>query len=360
MKNIYRTLSLLLLSGLLFLNAGCCTTSATLKDESKDTAMNITPTAIIPVLQHEIRPGQNLLWCSSLQLAWNELYDLAGGPLAMEEETPLVALLNQRTATKADIDQASYVALAGIVGQLNLSELEAQPKHFDTKAVVQELQSLPAGSLTAYSYLLKQLLFEWAFTRFKTPLLFGDDQVWAFGVQQYMPGREADDRVAEQVRILDYRDPSDFIVQLETKSRDDTLILAKVAPASTLDATLRTVLERTQAAAPDSLQKLESLMIPVIDIDRQKTYPELCNRKLTTDNKEINGRHFSLVTQRIRFKLDESGAQLESKTRFLAARPPRKLIFDAPFLVVLMRPGAETPYFALWVDNTDVLVPFTQ
>lgn len=358
MKTVYRMLSLLLISGLLFLNGGCCVTSTTHKEETPATAMNFSQTEIIPVMHHEISPGQNLLWCSTLQLAWNELYDLAGGPLAMEHESPVVALLNQRTATKEEIDPESYVALAGIVGQLDLTELETQAKHFDAHAVIEELQSLPAGSLTAYSYLFKHLPFEWAFTRFKTPLLFGEAQVAAFGVQQYMPGRDEDDRIAQQISILDYQDSSDFIVQFQTHSAEDRVILAKVKPAPTLDATLRAVLERAQTATPDVLQKLESLTIPVIDFDRQKAYPELCNRKITTGNAEVNGRQFSQVTQRIRFKFDETGAQLESKTRFLSARPPRRLTFDAPFLVILMQQDAAVPYFALWVDNVDVLVPF--
>lgn len=351
-------LKLLCTIGLFLLCGGCCSASKTIKENIQDTTMNMTHTEVIPHLQQAIQPGQNLLWCSTLQLAWNELYDLAGGPITMEEEAPLVALLNQRTATKSEIDPESYAALAGIVGQLDLTELETQAKHFDAQAVIAELQSLPAGSLTAYSYLFKQLPFEWAFTRFKTPLLFGEAQVAAFGVQQYMPGRDEDDRIAQQVSILDYQGDSDFIVQLQTQSAQDRLILAKVKPAPTLEATLHAVLKRVQTAAPEALQKLESLTIPVIDFDRQKAYPELCNRKITSGSAEVKGRQFSLVTQRIRFKLDETGAQLESKTRFLAAKPPRRLTFDAPFLVVLVRQEADTPYFALWVDNAEILTPF--
>jgi len=34
------------------------------------------------------------------------------------------------------------------------------------------------------------------------------------------------------------------------------------------------------------------------------------------------------------------------------------MIFDKPFLVVLRREGAKAPYFALWVDNAELLVPY--
>jgi CBS domain-containing protein len=43
----------------------------------------------------------------------NELCDLAGGEVRMENPTPMLAALNRRTASKADVDEASYVAFAG-------------------------------------------------------------------------------------------------------------------------------------------------------------------------------------------------------------------------------------------------------
>jgi len=33
------------------------------------------------------------------------------------------------------------------------------------------------------------------------------------------------------------------------------------------------------------------------------------------------------------------------------------MIFDTPFLVLMQRVDAQTPYFALWVDNPELLVP---
>ena len=44
-----------------------------------------------------------------------------------------------------------------------------------------------------------------------------------------------------------------------------------------------------------------------------------------------------------------------------AERVPMTLgeyIFDKPFLILLERKGAANPYFALWVGNAELLVPF--
>lgn len=307
-------------------------------------------TIITPHLEQPLSGGQNVLWCSTLQLAWNELSTLAEGPIQMEDEAPLVSLLNEQTATTADLDEASYVVAAGIVGQKELSDLPQE--------LLQEMESLPKGSLFAYAYLSKTLPFEWAFTRYTQPFAYGGQEVAAFGIPQYMPDDPNDAKPGKQVLILDYADADDFIVELKTGSGVDRLILAKISPEATLQTTVNTVVERISGAQPAGLQELESLVIPVLDFDLARAYPELCGRKIIAANPKVNGKQFSLVTQRIRFKLDETGAALESKAVFVSAPPPREFIFDKPFLILLIQQDAETPYLAVWVENAALLVPF--
>ena len=257
------------------------------------------------------------------------------------------------------LDDASYLARAGIVTPGLLKELEqSYQQKFPDQPFPSELQGLPQGSLMAYAYLLKTLPFEWAFTRFTKPLYYQDTPVASFGLAQYMSGHPTDDNLARQVSVLDYQDSDDFVLELHTTSKSDRLILAKIPPAATLQSTLEEVLDRIEQAQPTSLQKLETLMIPVIDLDRTRRFPELCGSKINAPNPAVNGQALSLVEQRIRFRLDETGAELESKAIFVSALPPRKFVFDKPFLLMLIRQDARTPYFVLWVNNADVLVPF--
>jgi hypothetical protein len=37
--------------------------------------------------------------------------------------------------------------------------------------------------------------------------------------------------------------------------------------------------------------------------------------------------------------------------------PPRHLIFNKPFLILMKRADAPQPYFAMWVGNASLLVP---
>lgn len=316
-------------------------------------------TMIVPSLAEPITTDQNLLWCATLQLAWNKLLDLAGGPIAMENEPPVVTLLNQQKTLNLALDDASYLAKAGFAMPDMLQEIEqTHQQKFPEQPFPSELQGLPHGSLMAYAYLFKTLPFEWAFTRFTKPFNYQGTPVASFGLAQYMNGHPTDDNLARQVSVLDYQDGDDFMLELHTSSRDDRLILAKMPPADTLQATLDHALNRLEHAQPTAMQNLETIIVPVIDLNRTRQFPELCDRNISAPSTEISGKAFSLVEQRIQFRLDETGAVLESKSVFVSAMPPRKFVFDKPFLVMLIRQDASTPYFVLWVNNADVLVPF--
>jgi len=62
--------------------------------------------------------------------------------------------------------------------------------------------------------------------------------------------------------------------------------------------------------------------------------------------------------------LDEKGVFLKSETIMsmtlgLEASSedlPHELIFDKPFLLCLKEKSAKYPYFAMWIDNTELLL----
>ena len=65
-----------------------------------------------------------------------------------------------------------------------------------------------------------------------------------------------------------------------------------------------------------------------------------------------------LAAQQIRFRLDETGALLSSEGATARVAPKRDIVAWKPFLVLVERDGSDHPYFALWVDNAELLVPF--
>jgi hypothetical protein len=74
-------------------------------------------TVVTPHLECEIPAGKNVLWCATFQIAWNELYDLLGGPIQWTGAPEMVSILNKRAVTGRDLDETSYVAMAGHITQ---------------------------------------------------------------------------------------------------------------------------------------------------------------------------------------------------------------------------------------------------
>ena len=94
-------------------------------------------------------------------------------------------------------------------------------------------------------------------------------------------------------------------------------------------------------------------------VDRK--YTELIGR--TCLNPGFTTLFVADATQLIRFQLDESGAILDAEAGIVMHNgdepppEPRRFIFDRPFLLYLQQRQAKQPYFVMWVENPEVLVP---
>lgn len=67
--------------------------------------------------------------------------------------------------------------------------------------------------------------------------------------------------------------------------------------------------------------------------------------------------------QTIDFELNNVGGSVKSEAVIDATskawlEKTRKMIFNSDFILYLKEEGKEQPYFALKVDNTDILVPY--
>ncbi len=325
-------------------------------------AARLQSTVVTPHLEQPIAPGTNVLWCASFQVAWNELCDLAQGEVLMENEDPMVGALNRKGATRDDLDDATHVSMAGlgrdgILGRIR-NRLEA--RFGETEAPELLSGESPAGNgVIAYSSLLADLPFASPFTRLRDEMTLGfaGADVESFGIYQYLVEQETEARAARQVRVFDRRNDGDFIVELETQREAHRLFLAKVPPRATLRETVESVLKRVEEAKPVAMAESGTLAVPVLDFDILRDYAELTGRPLRAGKGPLGGMTIDTALQKIRFRLDESGALLKSEAVLILQGMGRDLIFDKPFLVMIRHADAKRPYFALWVDNADLLAP---
>jgi hypothetical protein len=264
----------------------------------------------------------------------------------------MAGILNKRTVTRADLSDANCVALGGRTtddaNDIRLritSELNRKFGGTASPQLLSLLDRLSAGAPVGYAYLLADLPFEWAFQRWRRDFSFAGREVEYFGIYQFVSFQEDEARAAGQVLVYDHKGPGDFILELKTRSKSDRLILAKIRPARTLAETIAAVQSRLQHSEPASIQECSHLFIPVIDFELLRDYHELCPPLI-------------IAAQQTRFRLDERGAALESEAGAAAAIVDTNLVFDKPFLVMIQRTGASGPYFALWVANAELLVPW--
>lgn len=336
----------------------------------KANANALARTVITPTLDAPLSGGTNVIWCGTMQLAWNEFLALAGEAVRMENQDPAVDSLNRATLAKSDLDPDTYVVAAAPSTDRALRDLRARVNKAFKGAVTPELipdpASLPPNAFVLYAALFVNLPFDKAFKRLEDPFLFGNEKVAAFGTKGLFGDPHQENKIRAQVSLCDYRDADDFVVALSTKRTAHQLILAKVPPSATLADTARSVLSRVPAQPAGSSSAYKHLVVPITDYDLSRSYPELVGRPLTVKNPLFHGMPIIAAVQSIRFKLDERGALLRSEALALAEcksasrnDEPPDLIFDKPFLVLLKLTTSDTPYFAMWVSNAEILTPFS-
>jgi hypothetical protein len=328
-------------------------------------ADNLKATYVTPHLETALGRGTNVLWCGTFQLAWNSACELAGGDLHFDRDHPMVAALNQHAFTSNSLDIASYVSGAGFVRDHIHESLRAEVDGKFHGAF--NPRGIPPASLTprpqdfiAYACLYKLLTFPVPFERLDESLVFGGVKVRAFGL-----GREykaSHDSMYPQMLIYDYQSEDDFVLELKTKQEGDRIFLAKTSPGRMLSDTVAKVRERIAQKPGEAAIRNDIFIVPRINFEITREYAELENRLLIPAATNIAKDLLLLgAVQQTRFEMNEKGVELRSEANmaFGCAKPARatnhRMIFDKPFLILMERAGAPMPYFALWVDNPELL-----
>jgi hypothetical protein len=333
-------------------------------------AENLKATCITPHLETALGRGTNVLWCGTFQLAWNAACDLTGGDLHFDRDEPMVAALNLHAFTSNSLDTASYVAMAGFVRDHIHEQIlsEVGDKFHDTfkpRAIPSKALTPRAQDIVAYACLYKLLTFPVPFERLDESLVSGGVKVRAFGLGR--PYKPSHDAMYPQMVVYDYQNENDFVLELKAKQAGDRIFLAKVSPQGTLSNTVARVRERIAQKPGEAAVTNDVFIAPRINLDLTREYTELENHLLIPAAANIAR---DLVLQRAvqwtRFEMNEKGVELRSEANMAfgcaadKSMPDIKhiMVFDKPFLIMMERTGAPMPYFALWIDNPELLTPW--
>jgi hypothetical protein len=325
-----------------------------------DDAERLGRTRVTAHLRHPLEADGNLLWCATMQLAWDELETVFGTPPRLAEASPAADGLAARLIGKDDLDPRSYVARAGRGRDRIVARIREDLQRVFGAAASPRL--LPAdvapNDVLAYAYLWKHLPFELPLRAGAVPLRFQQRDVASFGMWPDAEDGDAQPR-RQQVRVLRYDGPQQFVVELRTKGEQDRLLVARGTPARTLHDTVAAVLRGAAKNDGEALGDRDVFQMPKLDFDLTKRFSELIGRKFA--NEGFRDHVVQDAVQNVRFKLDENGAILKSEAVIsvtgMDATEPRRMVCDGPFLVLLARRGRALPYFALWVGNDELLLP---
>ena len=147
-------------------------------------------------------------------------------------------------------------------------------------------------------------------------------------------------------------------IKLKTKEGDE-IILYRTDDKKSFDEYYNDIQTKTNSyTGTREFSKDDELRIPYIRINGMIAYNELYERYIKgTDNDAM---YFQDVIQNVNFSLNEKGCNLSSKasmiTEYLGIGEETKYCyFNDTFILFMKEKDCDRPYFALKVDNSDIL-----
>lgn len=327
---------------------------------------DLEATGVAASLSQKLDPDRNLLWAASAPLAWIELKSLLGGDVRLDTEPEEVAGLNASPFSKDDVAASSYVSGAGIIGDGIVARLQAQLHQKFRKGpdpvLARLARSAGKGHLITYAFLHKAFKWKCPYEQLKKPVTFhwkdGEEarttDVKAFGISKFDYKKQVHIDLYSYIRLWHAKDGR-FAVELRNPDTNDRVVLAMVPPAETLGATVDRALAFTKAKG-QRLRPPDTLQIPVLDFDITHEFKRI---RGTVQNDKHRGKPIASALQTIRFRLDHKGVELRTRFGAVGAKarptPPRELIFDRPYLVLLQEGQAKRPYLAAWMAQPELM-----
>ncbi len=333
-------------------------------------------TDVLATSSETLDPTNNLIWCATFQMTWDELRAQVGGVVKTTPQPSIVNRLNAAPFNRTALDPATYLALTTGAHPSDTIKLRERVQQ-KFPQLVPQIESLPADSLPdlrLYACLVKSMPFVEQMDRFPKPLSFRDSEtsteVMSFG---RIPGTTqglGEVVLHEQVVVGDYISDEDFVLLLKTVSpQKDEIILARTEPGASLQMMWNSIEGRLQSPHPHrvhaDLHDAERLEIPILELGLAKQFEELHGVRVEGLGIE---NHIGVARESILFRLDETGAELIAEAESMVVgengfpevpfdpTKPRQFVFDQPFFIALREQGASEPYFLAWIAHPEVMV----
>jgi hypothetical protein len=329
---------------------------------------------IHPTLDCPVQHGKNNIWCSSFQLAWNEMKNnVIKEPVLVKDAQDVCLRLNSAKQDKTDLLPESYYAAAGFISDGIIQKIHTDmSSRFPSKKIPEF--DVSGNNLIAYAYFETYIKFTTPFLQCTSPLIFNDSSgkqtpVKSFGTwDSFSTLREL---LCEQVEVLyckiENNSMTEFALDLCKQTEPYQIVMAVMKSQNSLESSYNQLQAKIESFKSQEdyntlagLQSEDELQIPDMFWKIDHSFNELVGKSLM--NMNAQGMPITVAVQMIHFRLDRAGVTLKSEAYLEKAASqmlfPRKFIFDKPFLLYLKMRDAQQPFFVMWVDNAELLTPF--
>ena len=278
----------------------------------------------------------NNLWVGTLDLAWKELEDKIGlNKIELEGEMPQIANdLNESTFSKEMLNSNDY--------KINVERTVTNGYKIDAT-------------------LNKELNFLESFDNFS-------DYKWTFGnskeyIKYFGINNASPEKMNKNVEILFYNKlnndsllSNDMAIKLKTKEGDE-IILYRTDDKKSFDEYYEDIKAKTKNyKGRTEFSEDDELRIPYVKVNGMINYNELYDKKI----KNSKGLYIYDVIQNVNFYLNERGCNLSSKATMVTeymgiGQDTKYCYFQDTFIIFMKEKNSDKPYFALKVDNNDIL-----
>ena len=278
----------------------------------------------------------NNLWVGTLDLAWKELEDKIGlNKIELEGEMPQIANdLNESTFSKEMLNPNDY--------KINVERTVTNGYKIDAT-------------------LNKELNFLESFDNFS-------DYKWTFGnseeyIKYFGINNASSEKMNKNVEILFYNKlnngsllSNDMAIKLKTKEGDE-IILYRTDDKKSFDEYYEDIKAKTKNyKGRTEFSEDDELRVPYVKVNGMINYNQLYDKKI----KNSKGLYIYDVIQNVNFYLNERGCNLSSKATMVTeymgiGKDTKYCYFQDTFIIFMKEANSDKPYFALKVDNNDIL-----
>jgi hypothetical protein len=323
-------------------------------------------------LDTPIPTGKSAVWCGSLQLAWNRLKKLAGGPVEIAGAEKLCKALNSSTFAEADLAPGSFYATAGVMNEQTSERIRKEMANMLPTIPPPKCEGGNDGTgLLAYAYLDAQVDYEQPFMDDEQGVTFTDEEGTSLAVHSFgIPGkshRQTDrEPMARQIEVLfDEVDRAqfhvgEFALDLSKHSQPYQVLIARVQRQQSLADMLEALDQRIKAAEREKkahqYHYSSDLEIPNLSFRLVHRFRELEGAEKPIINGKLKGQYIETAEQMIDFRLDRTGAKVTSEAKVqIKSAMGAPYYCNGPFLVCVKKRGSTQPCLVMWVANAELL-----